>query len=254
MPRTFRMLRMLRMLRMPTITRGEDVGAGSGMSFARSFFIVTVGAVALLAFAGCGLPTTSTQAKPTATPTAQQILTKAQSAHLTDETFTLTVQGTSNGTTLSVTGSGKATENPARVAMSLSTEVSGTTVALDEVIDGATSTSYTKITAPASLATDTWTKTTSSSGPISGSDLQVLTQYSKISNPKLIGKEQVNGVDTYHIQGDVSGGSGTIDVYIRQSDYLPAKMALHSTGDAAIDVAIIYTAVNTGISIDLPAA
>jgi predicted small lipoprotein YifL len=237
------------------ISRHKVIKARSHSLVRRSFFISILAVAALLTFTGCGLGgQTSTQAKPTATPSAQQILANAQKVKLTDETFTLTVQGTSNGTSLSVTGSGKATVNPPRVSMSLSTEVSGTTISLDEVIDGATSTSYTKITAPAAMATGKWTKaTTDTSGPISSSDLDASSQYSKITNPKLIGSEQVNGVDTWHVQGETSGTSNsTIDVFVRKSDYAPVKMSMHTTGDSLSDVTIIYTAINSGFTIDLP--
>ncbi|HEX6544062.1 MAG TPA: LppX_LprAFG lipoprotein [Ktedonobacterales bacterium] len=222
------------------------------------FFTIIFAATALFAVAGCGVPggPGATKPKPTATPSAQQILTNAKNAHLTDETFTLTLQGAASGTQVKVDGTGKATENPARVSMSLSTEVNGTTISLDEIVDGASNTAYTRITAPPQLATKTWTKTSTSSSPISGSDLQANSQLAKLANVKLVGSEQVNGVATWHIQGTVDdsslGGNATVDAYVRQSDYLPVKITVHSTGDTALDLTIVYTAINTGIKIDLP--
>lgn len=195
---------------------------------------------------------------PTGTPTAQQILTQAQKVHLADETFTLTMQGTSSGTPFTMTGNGKATENPPRTSMSLSMKINGTTVALDEVLDGATNATYTRITSPAQLATKTWKKETDTSGAGSGSDMLVGSLYNKLTNAKLMGSEQVNGVATWHIQGTVTGsdtnGDEAIDIYVHQSDYLPAKMVVHTAGTDPVDATLIYTALNTGISIDLPSA
>ena len=231
----------------------QDVQAGLPASFRKSILAVMLLVAALFVFAGCGAPG-ATQAKPTPTLTAQQILTKAQAAHLTDETFTMTMQGTASGTSLDVTGDGKGTENPARMAMTLSMVVSGTTLTMDMVVDLATNTTYTKITAPAALASDKWTKAADTSSTLPTSDLQLSAQYSKITDAKLIGSEQVNGKNTYHIQGGVPSTTGTVDLYIGQSDYLPVKMVLNSTGDSAIQMTIIYTAVNTGTTIDLPTA
>lgn len=239
---------MFKMLRM---TGKQDDGAGLRTSPGKLFFIVMLVVAALFVFSGCGAPG-STQAKPTPTLTVQQILDKAQKAQLTDETFTMTMQGTASGTTLNVTGDGKGTENPARMAMTLSMEVSGTTLTMDMVIDMATNTTYTRITAPESLASKTWTKATDTSSGIPTSDLQLTAQYGKLTNAKLIGSEPVNGVNTYHIQGGIPSTGGTVDVYVKQSDYLPVKMVVQSTGDTALQVTIIYTAVNTGVTIDLP--
>lgn len=233
--------------------RAQDVKAGLPVLSSKSILAIMLVVAALFVFAGCGAPS-ATQAKPTPTLTAQQILTKAQAAHLTDETFTITMQGTANGTSLDVTGDGKGTESPARMAMTLSMVVSGTTLSMDMVVDLTTNTTYTRITAPAELASNKWTKATDNSSTLPTSDLQLSAQYSKLTNAKLVGSEQVNGKNTYHIQGGVPSTTGTVDLYIGQSDYLPVKMVLNSTGDSAIQMTITYTAVNTGITIDLPAA
>ena len=238
---------------MLTIKRAQDAKAGLPAFSNKPILAAMLVVAALFVFAGCGAPG-ATQAKPTPTLTAQQILTKAQAAHLTDETFTITMQGSAAGTSLDVTGDGKGTENPARMAMTLSMVVSGTTLTMDMVVDLATNTTYTKITAPAELASNKWTKATDTSSTLPTSDLQLSAQYSKITDAKLIGSEQVNGKNTYHIQGGVPSTTGTVDLYIGQSDYLPVKMVLNSTGDSAIQMTIIYTAVNTGTTIDLPTA
>lgn len=235
------------------IKRAQDVKAGLPAFSSKPILAAMLVVAALFMFAGCGAPG-ATQAKPTPTLTAQQILTKAQAAHLTDETFTITMQGSAAGTSLDVTGDGKGTENPARMAMTLSMVVSGTTLTMDMVVDLTTNTTYTKITAPAELASNKWTKATDTSSTLPTSDLQLSAQYSKLTNAKLVGSEQVNGKNTYHIQGGVPSTTGTVDLYIGQTDYLPVKMVLNSTGDSAIQMTVTYTAVNTGITIDLPAA
>jgi hypothetical protein len=238
---------------MLNIKRAQDVKAGLPALSSKPILAAMLVVAALFVFAGCGAPG-ATQAKPTPTLTAQQILSKAQAARLTDETFTITMQGSASGTALDVTGDGKGTENPARIAMTLSMVVSGTTLTMDMVVDLSTNTTYTKITAPAELASNTWTKAADTSSTLPTSDLQLSAQYSKLTNAKLIGSEQVNGKNTYHIQGGVPSTTGTVDLYIGQSDYLPVKMVLNSTGDSAIQMTITYTAVNTGITIDLPTA
>lgn len=235
------------------IKRAQDVKAGLPALSSKPILAGMLVVAALFVFAGCGAPG-ATQAKPTPTLTAQQILTKAQAAHLTDETFTITMQGTASGAALDVTGDGKGTENPARMAMTLSMVVSGTTLTMDMVVDLATNTTYTKITAPTELASNKWTKATDTSGTLPTSDLQLSAQYSKLTNAKLVGSEQTNGKNTYHIQGGVPSTTGTVDLYIGQTDYLPVKMVLNSTGDSATQMTVTYTAVNTGITIDLPAA
>lgn len=142
------------------------------------------------------------------------------------------------------------------MSMSLNMQINGMAVALDEVVDGATNATYTRITSPAQMASKTWKKDTSSSGGGSGSDMLVGSLYGKLSQVKLIGTEQVNGVATWHLQGTVNGsssdGAETIDVYVHQSDYLPAELVVHSTGTDPVDATLIYTSLNSGVSIDLP--
>lgn len=43
-----------------------------------------------------------------------------------------------------------------------------------------------------------------------------------------------------------------MDIYVHQSDNLPAKMVIHSTGDSSASVTIVYTGVNTGVTVDIP--
>ncbi|HEX6544061.1 MAG TPA: DUF2092 domain-containing protein [Ktedonobacterales bacterium] len=248
---------MLRFVRHETAL----VRLGSHASRPRPFFIVLLATVAvLLAFAGCAVPGSPSASKPqpTATPSAQSILTKAQNVHLADETFTLTMKGTSNGTALDMTGDGKATENPPVLSMTLNMDVSGTKITLEEVMDGTNNATYTRITAPAQLASNTWKKETDSSGSGSGSDMLVRSLYDKLSNTKLLGTEQVNGVATWHIQGTVTGASSgdneTIDIFVRQSDYMPAKMVVHTGGSDSLDATLTYTSFNTGVKIEIPNA
>lgn len=237
-----------------------DLAKRTRTSQLKPFIMITLALAALLAFTGCGLSTSQGATTPSGTPTAQQILTSAQKAHLADEVFTVTMKSTSDGKPLNMTGSGKATENPERVSMSLTMELNGMTVTVEEVLDGATKTSYTRVTAPAQIASETWKKDTDTSGSSasSGLDLLVGSLYDKLSNTKLIGSEQVNGVDTWHIQGTSNDPTASdaeiVDIYIHQSDYLPAKMILHQAGTDPLDATLVYTSLNSGVSIDLPAA
>jgi hypothetical protein len=222
----------------------------------RPFFVTIVAVVALFTFAACGSPSNVLATKPSGTPTAGDILARAHKAHLTDETFTISMKGTSDGDAYTMTGTGKATENPPRTSMSLTMQIKGTTVTLDQVVDGTDNTTYSRITAPAQLAQKTWEKQAGTSDGGSGSDMLVGSIYDKVSNAKLIGSEQVNGVATWHIQGtlSVSDGDETVDIFVNQSDYLPAKMVVDAKGTDPVNMTLIYTAVNSGISIEIPTA
>lgn len=243
----------------------KRVGAGIQPPTLKSFFVIIFALASMVIISGCSLGA-GPVAKPTATatPTAQQILTHAQNAKLTDETFTLTMQTAADATpqttpstigSINATATGKATSNPERVALSMSMTAASTTIAFDEVFDGPTKTTYIKITAPAALATNTWQKNPSGSDLFSASSMQLLPSYDKVTNAKLVGGEQLNGVSVWHVQGTItqSGISETTDIFVRQSDYLPAKMVLHTTGATALDLTIVYTAVNSGITIEIPA-
>lgn len=192
--------------------------------------------------------------KPQPTPTVQQILAHAQSARLADETFVLSMDAMLGPVPFTVTGTGRATTQPERIAVTISVTLGDTTTVSDNVFDVATNDVYMKITAPANLATPRYEKNPDAALLITATDLQVFPPYAKLTHATLLGSERVNGVAVWHIQGTFveDHSSKTTDIYVRQSDYLPVRQHLHATGDLTSDLTCDYTAVNTGISIDIP--
>ena len=66
----------------------------------------------------------------------------------------------------------------------------------------------------------------------------------------------MNGVKVWHVKGTYPAQGETpssdMDIYVHQSDSLPAKMVIHTTGDSSGSVTIVYTGVNTGVTVDIP--
>jgi hypothetical protein len=195
---------------------------------------------------------TTVKARPT--PTVRQILAHAQGANISDETFDFTMKVVLDPIPFSVVGSGHATAQPERIAVTMSTTLGDATTVYDEVFDVSVDNTYVKITAPADLATNRWDKNPDMAVLITASDLQAFPPFSKLIHVTLIGSDHVNGADVWHIRGTVIDDSSEklTDIYVRQSDYFPVQQRFHATGSITIDATINYTAVNTGISIDVP--
>lgn len=219
----------------------------------------------LLAFTACGTPSTPGTGNgggsimPGAKPTAQNILKKAQDARVSDVTFTMKAEVTSEGKTMKITNEGKATTNPARMALTMTMESDGQIgVVMEAVVDEATKTTYTRFTAPAMLAKKQWTKSTDTPDELYISSAHVVPEYGKLTNVSLVGEEQVNGVSVWHIKATIpaEGSNPTADVelYLRQSDSLPAQMIIQDPTVASGAVTVTYKEYNTGIKIDLPNA
>ena len=217
----------------------------------RISFLVFMLSATLIVAAGCSLQAQSATPRPT--PTVQQILARAQNARLTDETFTFTMDDTFGPLPITANGTGNATAQPVRIAVTMNMTIGDVTELSDQVFDVATGDTYMKITAPASLATNRWEKNPDAA-LLTASDWEVIPPYGKLNDVTLIGSDRLNGVAVWHIQGTfVDGNSNKVsDIFVRQSDYLPVKQHLHATGSLTIDVTYAYIAVNNGIVIDLP--
>jgi len=207
--------------------------------------------------AGLGAPPT-----PTATPTASQILDHTKNAQIKDATFNLNFQGTAAGQAVSGTGTGAITTSPNRDEIKLTFNVQGTTVTLDTIADNDTKTSYTKLSGLNLPGVDDtkWTK-----GPLAGGsgslvDTSQLTDFANLRDAKLVGVETVNGQKVWHLQGTASpsagdtSASGTEDLFISQDKYYPVQVKIHTTGAAAADITLTFTAVNSGATVALPPA
>jgi hypothetical protein len=220
--------------------------------------VVALGLLALAACAGpagLGAPPT-----PTATPTVSQILDHAKSAQIKDATFQLNFQGTALSQAVSGTGSGTITTSPSRAEIKLTLSAQGSTFTLDTIADNDSKTSYTKLSGLNLPGFDgsKWIKTPLDSGSGSLIDTSQFTDYSSLKDAKLVGVETVNGQKAWHLQGTAAASAGdtsassTEDLFISQDKYYPVQVKIHTTGDAAADVTLTFTGVNTGATVALP--
>lgn len=224
------------------------------------FVMVALGLLSLAACAGpagLGAPPT-----PTATPTVPQILDHAKNAKIKDTTFQLNFQGTALGEAVSGTGSGTVTTSPNRAEIKLTLSAQGTTFTLDTIADNDTKTSYTKLSGLnlPGLDGSKWIKAPLTGGSSSLIDTSQFTDYSSLRDAKLVGVETVNGQKVWHLRGTASpssgdtSASGTEDLFISQDKYYPVQEKIHTTGTAAADITLTFTAVNSGATVALPPA
>ncbi len=201
--------------------------------------LVMLGALALSA---CGGTSAASNPTATATPSAQSILQNVSKGSYKDGAFTITISSSADGTAFDGSGSGKFTTSPSRASMTISATIAGQAVEIDVVSDDATSTTYTRIP----LLSTQWTKSSSDSSGFGTGSLGSF----DMTNPTLVGTEQINGVNVYHVQGqDTTDTTATDDLYARTDNYQPVRFSVKSTGsNATID----FTSFNTGITIDLP--
>ena len=231
-----------------------------------AFVLLAIGLV------GCGAPNIG-GAKATATPDAASILQRAASASFKDATFTLTSSSVVLGTTTNGTGNGALTKSPerAKITLNIPFTLAGTTstVTFDIIVDKATDSTYTRITGlpsvgGASLGSDKWTKTsTSSAASSSPVDVSSLIDADKMKDAKVIGVETLDGAQVYHLRSTGSSATATVgatpttgdtttDIYIRTDNYRVQKITSHTTGDSPSDLTLAFTAYDTGVTIDLP--
>ncbi|HEX6818895.1 MAG TPA: hypothetical protein VF120_11005 [Ktedonobacterales bacterium] len=240
--------------------------------------------LALLALAACGTSTTPA-AQTTPLPDAATVLQKAESATFKDVTFNVTLAETVNGQTINGTGTGTETVTPnKRLQMTLTIPVPGKSYSatVDEVIDFATKTAYTK-TSGIPGQTAKWTKT-SLEKFMGNSDVDVnaIADLSSFKNPKMIGADTIDGVSVWHLQSTQSASSATgtpatgaaatatakatakatastaaatstADLYVRQDNSLPERMTIdENSGTTPANVTIDFTKYDSGATIAIP--
>lgn len=257
----------------------------------QSFMLGAVGICAcvltLAACAGSGSGGGSSTGSTTAPPAATTIVQRAEQAPLKDATFTFTLNGSASSTTTTAatTGTGRLTTHPNRTDLTFpAIQVQGITTSAEVIIDASSGNYYVKVP-----ALPQWLKLNPSA---LGVDVGVvsITDYSALQNLTFIAAETVNTIPTWHVRGTAqvanagSGGSGTVtrteDLWFRQSDYYPVKIAIQdvasgTTGgptgtpsptttatatpaptvaaQAALNETFTFTQWDSGITIALPA-
>ena len=245
----------------------DGLTARSRVSGHRFITVALLSLAALLVFTACGSTTTTSGGSnnggsglPGAKPTAQQILANAQKANVKDVTFTMEVEtNSSEGANIKMTGNGKATMRPTRMAMTLNLGEEGMeeVAVIEAVVDETTNSFYSRFTKPEILAKG-WSKTTNEEfkDSLPGVQTQVTPPYSKLTNVTLVGEDTVNGAKVWHVKGTIPAAGDTpsadMDIYVHQSGNLPAKMVTHLTDDSTAIATIVYTGVNTGVTVDIP--
>jgi hypothetical protein len=227
------------------------------------------------ALTGCDIQRSSAPIAPSPTntlvpiTTGQQVIERSQTAHLLDATFTLSwiINSTStfvkNVPPIFGSGNGKLTTHPRRDEIFDQQSISGETSVYEEetIDDYATQTAYLWDGFPGEQPNSNWIKTEDNARMFSPPGAALI--YLHLKAATLVGAEQVNGTEVWHVRGTlvdrfntgVIYETGVIDAYLRQDTYLPFKMQIHVTSpDTSEDYTYLYTALNSGISISLPRA
>ncbi len=206
--------------------------------------------VVLCTLLGCGLPAQSVTSAPT--PTIQQILAHARAVRIGDGIINLTLSSTKQGQPPEHgTGTIKFTSQPERLDLGITLSSGETVFSGEEIADAATNSVYAKVDVPSKFTSNTWTKT--QNGFDFASFNNVL-HYANLGNPVLLGGESLQHVRVWHLRGSAvnQGPNTSLDVYLRQDNFLPVEVVLTTRGNPSGTVTYFYTALNTGISIVLP--
>jgi hypothetical protein len=183
---------------------------------------------------------------PTVRPrTALQVIDNARNAPLTDASGTITIGGILPGS-----GTFLLTKNPSASTYTTTSSFStgGTPTTITTVTIGKVT--YERKTPP---STAPWTKTTNPSPRA----VPVLSElFMPYTNPTLVGRESVNGRDSYHLKQTVpnSLGSETYDIWIRADTFFPSKQ-VHTfplIGGLVTSHTLLFTSWNAGETISPP--
>jgi hypothetical protein len=193
------------------------------------------------------------------TPTIQQILGCARHAHLADATIQVTLDSSSAGRDLTGTGTIKFTRQPERIDTTLTLSSGSTSFAVtsEEIADAATKTTYINVSSPPLLVTDGWKKAgTEATGSDIASFDRVLA-YDNLTHPHLVGATTSQGIAVWQIRGVTTeaaeaAAQATTDVYLRRDTCLPVRTVLTLSGESTSTITYQYTAVNTGLVIQIP--
>lgn len=242
----------------------------------RHTLLALIALTALFIVAGCGVNNTSKKSL-----SATQILASANDAKISDYTFTYNLSinlsnlvptsspiDTSSlfgSGSFTMNGDGKVTTDPQRADITLNMSLGSYTISGEEIVDGATS--YTKISGLADFGGsngDQWVKTDlgglGAAGGFGGLfDTSTLTSYKNLKGVSLVGTDTMNGAPVYHLKGtqtvSASGVSvnATTDLWVRQDNYFPVKLAEQFGGTVSGSATITFTAINSGVTIATPA-
>ncbi len=222
---------------------------------------------------------------PSGPPTAASVLRQAQTAKITDLSFTATgtfasslgaILGgqSADGASLSfqadVTGTLTTAPQRAHLALALGQQQG---VAVEIITDAASQTGYVRLPVLAQVGLDTgqWIAVPLD-GLASYLDTSIFINFEHLTKATLVGSETIQGVAVYHLRGaqqlQAGIGSATEDFYVRQDNAYPVRVSIQSAVTtptqatdgasagsrpaATVKVIITFTGVNTGSTIALP--
>jgi Predicted periplasmic protein (DUF2092) len=169
--------------------------------------------------------------------TAQDIINKASSADMKSAEFTVNLTTTIQGQITPLTGAGKYIKSPYRMSMDLSMTYQGTAVNLSMVEDDT-------YTYGKDSMTNQWTKSPRT-------DSTSLTDYS-MNTPTLVGKETINGVETYHVKGTDKDGNPE-EYWFKTDNFFLVKGTLNQkNSDSSLTGTTTITNWNSNVTIDIP--
>lgn len=231
------------------LNRWRSVRVISARSLRKEVFSGILILVALSVLAGCGLPFGAAHSGPS----ADDILAHTQKIHIDDLTLTLMESGTYQGKHVMASGTVKFTQNPARYDAILISSAVASGSKFEEIGDITGRVLYVKLVSPPSDMSNKWVKVS-----FSGSSLNYAEMFAfdNLSNAQVIGKETLQGIPVWHLQGDIIGQRITFmcDVFVRQDTYSPVETLVGKSGDFQGKIVFVYTAFNTGVSIALPSS
>lgn len=220
-------------------------------------------AMGALALTGCSITSLASKPTPTATPNAATILEAAVNAQKTetkDVEFSMNLDLTSSGATISGSLTGTETSSPKRLDLVITSLTAASVQFSGEIIiDSATNTTYVKFTNSniPEVPEGQWIKTSGGSSisplPIDPTQFSDLSQ---VTGATLKGSETLDGIAVWHLQATktISGSTAQVDIYIRQDNNQLYEVAANATGTSSGSVTLKITGVNTGAAINLPPA
>jgi hypothetical protein len=221
-------------------------------------------AMGALALAGCSITSLASKPPtPTATPNAATILEDAvnvQKAQTKDVEFSMNINLTLSGTTISGNLTGTETSSPNRLDLVITNLTAASVQFSGEIItDATTNTTYVKFAnfnIP-EVPLGQWIKTSGGSSinplPIDPSQFSDLSQ---LTGATLKGSETLDGIAVWHLQATktISGVTTQVDIYIRQDNNRLYELVANATGTSSGSTTLKITGVNTGATINLPPA
>jgi hypothetical protein len=193
----------------------------------------------------CSSTTTECSTPTAAAPaslTAAQILDAAQHANLRSAAFSGPITLRMDGSVVSGMAEGRVTTAPDRQESTVSV-TRGALGLTSTQIESGTAT-YVK-----ALGGDIWSKA-SRHHPF------VTLSYDGLQHPVLLGSDTLDGVTTYHIQGQGTNDQGQtyqVDYWFRQSDFYPVRAVLDSPDGDLLSYTLTYSDWDSTITVPLPA-